>query len=72
MKKCVFVLLAVVMTLMPLAGVVSAQGKTPIPIAMLVPITGGSATEGSYFIKAIDLAVEQLNAKGGINGQPVN
>ncbi len=76
MKKCMFVLLALVMTIVPLAGIAfaagPAQSTTPIPIAMLVPITGASATEGGYFQKAIDLAVEQLNAKGGINGQPVD
>lgn len=71
MKKSMFVFLVLVMTLIPLAGVASAANPIPVPIAMLVPITGASATEGGYFIKAIDLALEQFNAKGGINGQPV-
>lgn len=73
MKKCAFLFLAVVMTLIPLAGVTSAAAPTPVPIAMLVPMTGASATEGSYFLKAADLAIKQINeTMGGVNGQPLN
>jgi len=76
MKRHIFLTLVVVMALLPLAGIAGAaapaQEKEPIPIAMLVPITGASATEGGYFIKAATLAIEQINAAGGINGQPIN
>lgn len=71
MRKYTFLLLALVIALVPLAVPAFAQGKEPVKLAMLVPITGASATEGGYFIKAIDMALEQINAKGGINGQPV-
>ena len=76
MKRNVFLSLLLILTLLPFAGIagatVPAQEKESIPIAMLVPITGASATEGSYFIKAADLAIDQINAAGGVNGQPIN
>jgi len=76
MKRNVLLTFLLVLTLLPVASICGAaapaQEKEPIPIAMLVPITGASATEGSYFIKAADLAVEQINAAGGVNGQPIN
>jgi len=72
MRQKTFLTLLLVVALLPFAGLsglhVSAQEKEPIPIAMLVPITGASATEGGYFIKAADLAIEHINAAGGVNG----
>ena len=57
----------------PVEPVAADPAKEPIPMAMLVPITGASATEGSYFIKAADLAIEQINnEQGGVNGQAIN
>jgi branched-chain amino acid transport system substrate-binding protein len=43
-----------------------------VPIGFTVPITGGSAAEGAYFIKAAKLAVKQINQAGGIKGKKIN
>jgi branched-chain amino acid transport system substrate-binding protein len=77
MKKYFVLSLILIVCLLPMANLVGAAGpaaadKEAIPIAMLVPITGASATEGSYFIKAADLAIKQINDAGGVNGQPIN
>ena len=57
----------------PPEPVVADPSKEPIPVAMLVPITGASATEGGYFIKAAELAIDQINnQQGGVNGQAIN
>ncbi|HOF40615.1 MAG TPA: ABC transporter substrate-binding protein [Candidatus Hydrogenedentes bacterium] len=76
MRRNIFLSVLLILALLPIAGIagatVPAQEKEPIPIAMLVPITGASATEGSYFIKAADLAIDQINAAGGVNGQLIN
>jgi branched-chain amino acid transport system substrate-binding protein len=53
------------MACMPLAF---AQGA-PIKIGALLPISGPAAEFGGQEKRAIEATVEQLNAKGGINGR---
>lgn len=38
-------------------------------IGVVVPLSGGAANIGSPFVKGMTLAVENINAKGGINGR---
>ena len=43
----------------------------PIKIGALLPLTGPSAASGQDMRNAYELAKEQINAAGGINGQPI-
>src|SRR5271157_5186998 len=43
-----------------------------IRIGFTPPITGASAAEGSFQIKAIKLAVKEINAAGGVNGRKID
>jgi branched-chain amino acid transport system substrate-binding protein len=52
-------------------GVLTLQAAE-IKIGFTPPVTGASADEGALQIKAIKLAVKQLNAAGGINGKQIN
>lgn len=45
----------------------SARG--PIPIGSMVPLTGASAADGHEFRNGLWLAIEELNARGGILGR---
>lgn len=45
--------------------------SAPIPIGGLVPLTGPSAADGAEFRNGVVLAVEELNAEGGILGRPL-
>jgi branched-chain amino acid transport system substrate-binding protein len=47
------------------AGVANAQ----IKIGIGAPITGPNATYGAQFKNGVEMAVEEINATGGINGQ---
>jgi branched-chain amino acid transport system substrate-binding protein len=47
------------------------MSAAPIPIGSLVPITGPSAADGGEFRNGVLLAVEEINAKGGILGRPI-
>ncbi len=47
-------------------------GAQEIKLAFTPPITGASAAEGALQIKAIDLALKQINAAGGVNGKKIN
>lgn len=46
-------------------------GKDPIRIGLSTPITGSFAENGVGTQVAVEMAVEEINAKGGINGRPV-
>ncbi|MHC1742739.1 MAG: branched-chain amino acid ABC transporter substrate-binding protein [Syntrophobacteraceae bacterium] len=45
--------------------------KGPIKIGLMAPITGSYASEGQEMKQVLDLLAEELNAKGGIQGQKV-
>ncbi len=50
-------------------GISSAQ---EIRIGFTPPVTGASAAEGSFQIKALKLALKEINAAGGINGKKID
>ena len=45
------------------------SGTDTIPIGSLVPLTGPSSADGAEFRNGILLAVEEINARGGILGR---
>jgi len=52
------------------------EGQTGTPqktykIAHLAPLTGDASFQGQILVNAAKLAVEEINAKGGINGVPI-
>ncbi len=49
-------------------GLAHAQGK-PIKIGQVIPITGEAAESGKYHKQGAELAVEKINAAGGIKGR---
>jgi len=51
--------------------VISARGDTPVRIGFVNPITGAFATDAINEVIGAKLAVEQINARGGITGRPV-
>lgn len=61
-------------SLTPATAAAGAQAVTGGEIRMGagLNITGPTASQGALFRKAIDLAVNQINASGGINGKKIN
>ena len=47
-----------------------AQAK-PIKLGQIIPITGEAAESGRYHRQGAELAVEKINAAGGINGRKI-
>src|ERR687898_1350431 len=43
----------------------------PLRIAVLFPFTGDISDFGDPFLQAAELAVNEINAAGGVNGQPI-
>ncbi len=62
------------LSIMVLAAVGSgiAAAAEEIRIGFTPPITGASASEGSFQIKAIKLALKEINAAGGVNGRKID
>jgi branched-chain amino acid transport system substrate-binding protein len=50
---------------------ISARGETPLRIGMVDPLTGVYAAYAQNEVIGAKLALEQINAKGGILGRPV-
>jgi branched-chain amino acid transport system substrate-binding protein len=53
------------------AGAAFAQSGGPIKLADVAELSGGGATVGTNWKNGIDLAVEEINAKGGILGHKI-
>lgn len=63
--------LIAVTCLLVLSVAMSTVGADPIKIGLHAPLTGFAAADGLSVKQSVELAVQQLNAAGGINGRPV-
>ena len=59
-------------TLAAALGTGFAAAGEDIRIGFTPPVTGASAAEGSFQIKAIKLALKEINAAGGVNGRKID
>ena len=78
MKKFIALMLAVLMTVSMMAGCGSAKNEAPaaeageaaapaaIKLGMSGPLTGGAAVYGTAVQAGMEIAVEEINAKGGL------
>jgi branched-chain amino acid transport system substrate-binding protein len=55
----------------PSAGQTSTQTAEPIYIGVSGPLTGPNARYGEQWKKGFDLALEEINGAGGVNGRPL-
>jgi len=70
MKTKVLRILLVWLGWLLVAGV-PASSAEPIYIGLSAPITGNYAEYGNNWKKAMDIAVERINQRGGIKGRPL-
>ncbi len=68
MKKLIALLSIVAMLLTMVSAVAAAEGDT-IKIGTIYAMSGGNAAIGENILRGIDFAVEEINAKGGVNGK---
>jgi branched-chain amino acid transport system substrate-binding protein len=64
-------LLAVVLAIVGDWTPARAQSKEPIVVGVCGPLTGQYAQYGAQWKKGFDLALDEINASGGINGRPL-
>ncbi len=48
-----------------------AQEGGPIPIGSMYPLTGAASTDGQGYKRGVELAIDEINAYGGILGRPL-
>jgi ABC-type branched-subunit amino acid transport system substrate-binding protein len=72
-KRGVVALILIVPLLATLLGPSArAQDEAgPLRVAVLFPFTGDLSDFGDPFLQAAELAVNEINAAGGVNGQPI-
>ena len=66
MKKVLAFVMAVMMIMAMFAGCQSSGSSDTIKIGMVGPLSGGAAVYGTAVKEAMIIAVEEINAKGGI------
>src|SRR2546430_8953910 len=67
----VLVVIVVVVLAAAVGGLFSPSGKAPLRIGTLLSLTGGLALFGPGDTKGANLAVEEINAAGGVLGQKI-
>jgi len=65
------IVIITVMTIITLIGCGKQQKKSPLKIGVVIPLTGQWAPYGEQMRQGIDLAAENVNRAGGIDGTPV-
>jgi len=65
MSRFVGVMLALVL------GASPAAAAEPIKIGVILPFTGGSSLAGTEVFSGVTLALEEVNAAGGVLGRPI-
>jgi branched-chain amino acid transport system substrate-binding protein len=53
------------------SGAAASEGEGPIYIGVSGPLTGPTARYGEQWKKGFDLALDEINGAGGINGRPL-
>ncbi len=69
MRRTLLVVLCVIGVL---ASAALAAAGEDIRLGFTPPVTGASAAEGSFQLKAIKLALKEINAAGGISGRKID
>ncbi|MDR2422059.1 MAG: branched-chain amino acid ABC transporter substrate-binding protein [Deltaproteobacteria bacterium] len=67
-RRLPYFLLIALAVFFPLFGAGEAKAADAVKIGLMAPTTGAWASEGQDMVKVLNILVDQINAKGGING----
>jgi len=70
-NKGIIMVLAALLALMVAPGLVAAEDKT-IDIGAMYPMTGRAGLYGKDSVAAMEIAVDEINSKGGVAGYTLN
>jgi branched-chain amino acid transport system substrate-binding protein len=63
---------AVILSIIMLVALGACQKKEPIKVGIILPLTGKYARFGEIEKQSFQMAAEEINAKGGINGRTID
>ena len=66
MKNRTIVALALALGLAPGFGIAPAAAQTEVKVGLIAPMSGPWARQGDLMLKGANLAIEHINAAGGI------
>ncbi|MCX5907322.1 MAG: ABC transporter substrate-binding protein [Deltaproteobacteria bacterium] len=70
-KRMVFWILVIGMVGLMSLGAAMAQDKAPLVIGAVQPLTGPVSIDGMSVVYGIKIAMERINAEGGVLGRPI-
>jgi branched-chain amino acid transport system substrate-binding protein len=71
MKKVISIILLMALTITLISGCGGSANANEIRIGINYELTGGVASYGQASVEGIELAIEEINAAGGINGKQI-
>jgi branched-chain amino acid transport system substrate-binding protein len=71
MKKTLAIILILTLTMTIMAGCGASQNENEIRIGINYELTGDVASYGQASVEGIELALEEVNNAGGINGKTI-
>lgn len=71
LRKAGYGLLCMVVIALLMMGPAVAADQAPIKVGLLTPMTGPSPDWGKKQVVGVELALEKVNLRGGVNGIPV-
>lgn len=70
-SKVIWYVLSVIMACMLSGNVQAKEGKDPVRIGVILPLSGEMASNGAVVYDAYQVAADLSNESGGVNGRPV-
>jgi len=67
--KSVWAALALVITCLMILGPGPTRAQEPLRVGMIQPLSGPIAAAGSYIVNGAKIALDRVNAKGGVKGR---
>src|SRR3979411_2815242 len=65
------ILLATAAALLSIAAVLPAQAEDTVKLGLVAAMSGQSAKSGEAIVRGLSLAIDEINAKGGVLGKKV-
>src|ERR1700730_10920865 len=68
MRRVSLVIASLLSVALAAAGPALAPSKEPVRVGLSAPVSGGSAASGEAIKRGLQIAIDEINAKGGVLG----
>src|SRR5262245_9220774 len=67
-RRTWFAMLVALVSVLALSATAWTQGKPPVKVALVAAMSGGSALSGEAIKRGLTVAIDEINARGGVLG----